>query len=104
MLKLLVAAALALVLAGGAWALLMREEEQGNSILVGALEDGVKFPQPQIADQRVGLAEAAGFNALNVTTAWVPGQTAPVAGELLVLRNVATAGRMKKIAATHSSR
>ena len=46
-----------------------------NTILVGALEDGVKFPQPEIADQRVELAEQAGFNALDVTTAWEPGQT-----------------------------
>lgn len=91
MLKLLVAAVLALVLAGGAWALFMREEDQNHSFLVGALEDGVKWAEPEIADQKVELATLAGFNALNVTTAWVPGQTAPVAGELLILRNVATA-------------
>jgi hypothetical protein len=90
-LKVLVAAVLALVLAGGAWALFLREEDKGHSILVGALEDGVKFPQPEIADQRVELAEQAGFDALNVTTAWEPGRTEPDPGELLVLRNVAQA-------------
>lgn len=91
MLKVLVAAVLALVLAGGAWALFLREDDQANRILVGALEDGVKFPQPEIADQRVALAEEAGFNALDVTTAWEPGRTAPDPAELLVLSNVARA-------------
>jgi hypothetical protein len=90
-LKVLVVAVLALVLAGGAWALFLREEDQGHPLLVGALEDGVKFIEPEIADQRVELAERAGFNALDVTTAWVPGQTAPTPGELTILRNVAQA-------------
>ena len=91
MLKVLVVAVFALVLAGGAWALFVREDEQGNRILVGALEDGVKFPQPEIADQRVELAKQAGFDALDVTTAWEPGQTEPDPAELLVLGNVARA-------------
>ena len=39
MLKVLVVAVLALVLAGGAWALFLREEDQGHPLLVGALED-----------------------------------------------------------------
>ena len=91
MLKVLVVAVLALVLAGGAWALFLREENQGHPILVGALEDGVKFLEPEIADQRVEFATRAGFNALNVTTQWVPGQTAPTPGELTILRNVSAA-------------
>jgi hypothetical protein len=90
-LKVLVAAVLALVLAGGAWALFLREEDQGHPLLVGALEDGVKFIEPEIADQRVELAERAGFNALDVTTAWIPGLTQPDPGELTILRNVAQA-------------
>ena len=91
MLKVLVVAVLALVLAGGAWALFLREEDQGHPILVGALEDGVKFLEPEIADQRVEFATRAGFNALNVTTQWVPGQTAPTPGELTILRSVSAA-------------
>ena len=91
MLKVLVAALLALVLAGGAWALFLREEDEGDPILVGALEDGVKFLEPEIADQRVEFATRAGFNALNVTTQWVPGQTAPTPGELTILRSVSAA-------------
>jgi hypothetical protein len=90
-LKVLVAAVLALVLAGGAWALFMREEDQGDRLLVGALEDGVKWAEPEVADQKVEFATRAGFNALNVTTAWEPGQTAPTAGELAILRSVSAA-------------
>jgi hypothetical protein len=90
-LKVLVAAVLALVLAGGAWALFLREEDQGHRILVGALEDGVKWAEPEIADQKVQFASLAGFDALNVTTQWVPGQTAPSPDELTVLRSVSAA-------------
>jgi hypothetical protein len=89
--KVLLAALAALVLAGGAWALFLREDDPGRRIDVGALEDGVKFPEPEIADQRLQLGEEAGFNAHDVTTAWVPGQTKPDPAELTVLRNVATA-------------
>src|SRR5262245_30524600 len=95
--KVLLAALVALVLAGGAWALFMREEDPGRRIDVGALEDGVKFAEPEIADQRVQLAKEAGFNALNVTTAWVPGQTEPDPAELTVLRNVANATKRRGI-------
>lgn len=95
--KVLLAALAALVLAGGAWALFLRDEDNGHRIDVGALEDGVKFPEPEIADQRVQLAEDAGFNALNVTTAWVPGQTQPDPAELTVLRSVATAAEKRNM-------
>jgi hypothetical protein len=90
-LKVLVAAVLALVLAGGAWALFLREEDHGHPLLVGALEDGVKWAEPEDADQKVGHATRAGFNALNVTTAWVPGQTTPTPEELTILRSVSAA-------------
>jgi hypothetical protein len=90
-LKVLVAVVLALVLAGGAWALFLREEDQGHPLLVGALEDGVKWAEPEIADEKVEFATQAGFNALNVTTAWVPGQTAPTPDELTILRSVSAA-------------
>jgi hypothetical protein len=94
-LKVLVAAVLALVLAGGAWALFLREDDQGHGIVVGALEDGVKFPEAELADQRVELAKEAGFDALDVTTTWEPGQTKPEADELTVLRNVARAAEVR---------
>ena len=90
--KLLLAALAALVLAGGAWALFMREEEDNRrGIDVGALEDGVQSHVPEIADRRIELAQQVGFNAHNVTTPWVPGQTVPDPGELTLLRNVADA-------------
>jgi hypothetical protein len=88
---LLVAALAAAVVAGGAWALFLRSPDHGHPLVVGALEDAVKLPEPGLADQRVALAADAGFNALNVTTAWAPGQTQPDPGELQVLRNVARA-------------
>jgi hypothetical protein len=88
---LLVAVLAAAVVAGGAWALFLRSSDEGHPIVVGALEDGVKFPQPELADQRVALAADAGFDALNVTTAWTPGQTEPDPAELQILRNVAKA-------------
>jgi hypothetical protein len=91
MTKVLLAALAALVLAGGAWALFLREDDQGKKILIGALEDGVKFPEPEIADQRIKLAADVGFNAMNITTPWVPGQTKPDPTELTILRNVAAA-------------
>ena len=91
MTKLLLAALAALVLAGGAWALFLREEDNVRRIDVGALEDGVKLPDPQQADQRVELGKQAGFNAHNVTSAWRPGQSEPDPGEVTFLRNVADA-------------
>ena len=89
--KVLLAALAALVLAGGAWALFLREDDAGRRIDVGALEDGVKLPEPELADQRVELAKQAGFNAHNVTSAWMPGQSQPDPGEVTLLRNVADA-------------
>ena len=87
--KVLLAALAALVLAGGAWALFLREDDPGRRIDVGALEDGVKLIEPELADQRVALGEEAGFNALNVTSSWKPGQSEPDPGEVTFLRNVA---------------
>jgi hypothetical protein len=105
--KLLFVALLALVLAGGAWALLMREDDNGHPIDVGALEDAVQIHLPEVADQRVELASRVGFNALNVTTAWMPGQTEPDPGELTLLRNVAAAidkRNMKLLVTTYARR
>jgi hypothetical protein len=94
---LLVAVLAAAVVAGGAWALFMRSSDHGDSIVVGALEDGVKWAEPGSADEKVAFAERAGFNALNVTTAWAPGQTEPEPEELQVLRNVAAACKKRDI-------
>jgi hypothetical protein len=87
---LLLAVVVALALAAGAWALFLNSTDQGHPITVGALEDAVKLPDPKLADERVAFASRAGFNALNITTAWTPGQTRPDLGELQILRNVAS--------------
>ena len=88
---LLLAVVLALALAAGAWALFMHSADHGHPITVGALEDAVKLPDPKLADERVALASRAGFDALNITTLWAPGQTQPDSGELQILRGVANA-------------
>jgi len=89
--RLLLAAALAATIAVGSWFLFFRSSDEGHHIWVGALEDSVKQLDPAIADKQVQLASRAGFDALNVTTPWVPGQPEPAEQELLVLRNVARA-------------
>ena len=88
---LLLAVVLALALAAGAWALFLRSADHGHPITVGVLEDAVKWPDAKTADERVAFAGRAGFSALNITTAWAPGQTQPDPGELQILRNVAHA-------------
>ena len=84
---------LALAVAAGAWALHLHSGNDGQPLTIGVLEDAVKLPDPKLADERVALASRAGFNALNVTTAWTPGQTAPDPGELQILHNVARASQ-----------
>ena len=98
MTKLLLAAALAAAVAVGAWALFLRSSgDEGHPILVGALEDAVKLPDPELADHRVGLATQAGFNMLNVTTLWTPGVSEPDAGEIAILRGVAAATKRQGV-------
>src|ERR1700694_5204832 len=76
MTKVVLAAVLVAVLAGGAWALFLRPS-YGHAIWVGALEDSVKQPDPAAADAGVALVSQAGFNALGMTTPWTPGQRQP---------------------------
>lgn len=94
---LLLVVVVALALAAGAWALFVRSDAQGRGITVGVLEDAVKLQDPKLADDRVSFASRAGFNALNITTAWRPGQTKPDPGELQILRNVARATDSQKL-------
>jgi hypothetical protein len=90
---LLLTIVVALALAAGAWAFFLHSSDHGHRITVGALEDAVKWSDPKLADERVAFASRAGFNALNVTTAWTSGQTEPDPGELAILHNVATASQ-----------
>jgi hypothetical protein len=90
--KVLLAAGVLLALVAGGWALFLRtDSDHGNKLTIGALEDGVKFSDPQLTEQRVAFAERAGLDALDVTTLWAPGQTQPDPTELTLLRNVANA-------------
>ena len=90
--KLLLAAGVVLALVAGGWALFLRSsQDQGNHLTIGALEDGVKFSDPKIAEEKVAFATRANFNALDITTAWATGQTQPDPGELAALRSVANA-------------
>jgi hypothetical protein len=90
--KLLLAAGVVLALVVGGWALLIRSSgDDGHGLTVGALDDAVKWADPKTADERVAFAGQAGFDALNITTLWTPGQTQPDPGELTLLRNVANA-------------
>jgi len=95
--RLLLAVALAAAVGVGAWALFLRSSDAGRPLLVGALEDAVKLPDPKIADERIALASKAGFNALDITTPWRPGQTEPDPGELAILHNVASSTRRRHI-------
>jgi len=90
--KLLLAAGVVLALVAGGWALFLRSDQNhGNHLAIGALEDGVKWSDPKLADEKVAFATRANFNALDITTAWAPGQTQPDPGELALLRGVADA-------------
>ena len=97
MTRLLLAVALAAAVGVGAWALFLRSSDSGRRLLVGALEDAVKWPDPKIADERIALASKAGFDALDITTLWTPGQTDPDPGELAILHNVAESTRRRHI-------
>jgi len=88
---LLLVVVLALALAAGAWALFLHSADHGHRITVGVLEDAVKLPDPRLADERVAFASRAGFNALDITTTWTPGQTQPDPAELHILHSVAKA-------------
>jgi len=95
--RLVLAAALAVAVAVAAWAVFLRSSDEGHPILVGALEDAVKQPDPGLADQRIALASRAEFNAHSVTTLWAPGLTEPDPAELAILRNVAAATERRRI-------
>jgi hypothetical protein len=90
---LLLVVGLALAIAAGAWALVIHSGNDARHLTVGALEDGVKFPDAKLADERIALADDAGFDALNITTAWTPGQTKPDPAELQILKNVASSSQ-----------
>jgi hypothetical protein len=92
--RLAVALAVVLALAGCGP---VGSDETGDKTFVGALEDVVKHPDPAETRKRVQDASEAGFNALGLTTPWIPGETEPDPGQLLLLKNVATAAEAENI-------
>jgi hypothetical protein len=96
--KLMLTAGVALALVASGWAFFLRSSaDHGDKLTIGALEDGVKWADPKIAEEKVAFAKRANFNALNVTTLWAPGQTAPDPGELARLGGVANATQKEGI-------
>ncbi len=94
LLKLLLAVGIVLALAAGGWALFLRStDDPGKTLTIGALEDGVKYSDQTLAEKQVAFAKQADLDALNITTAWTPGQTEPDPGELALLRGVADAAQ-----------
>ncbi|HET9673591.1 MAG TPA: hypothetical protein VFP31_02190 [Gaiellaceae bacterium] len=70
----------------------------GPALVVGATEDVAKQSDPALAQLEIVRAKAAGFTAIRVTQAWLPGQTEPPGGDLTALKNAvfaATANQMQ---------
>ena len=59
---------------------------------IGAAEDEGRNADPTVAQSKVVLAKAAGFEALRVTAVWTPGQRKVPADELQALQSIANAG------------
>ena len=66
----------------------------GPAMVVGATEDAVRQPEPVAAKAQMDLLRLAGLEGVRVTQIWKPGDTAPTAGDLEVLRNVAAAAQL----------
>ena len=86
------------VLAVAALALAPAAHAGGPTMIVGATADIAKQSDPDLARAEVVRARAAGFTAIRMTQAWLPGQTEPPGADLTALRNAifaATANQMQ---------
>ncbi len=63
----------------------------------GAAEDIVRSPDLVTAKANMSLLRLAGFDAVRITSTWVPGAETPTAAELKVLRNVAAAASLNGV-------
>ena len=84
---LLAVCALALALAGSA-------HGGGPALSLGVAEDTVKVPDTVGATVRMRLLRLAGFQAVRITSQWLPGQTAPPNDQLAMLRTVSGAAQL----------
>jgi hypothetical protein len=66
-------------------------ESAGERFTVGAWEYVVRDPDPAAAEEKMGDATAAGFDAVITNTFWAPGQREPSPQEVAELRNAADA-------------
>jgi hypothetical protein len=66
----------------------------GPAMSFGAAEDVVRSPDLVSTKAKLTLFRLAGFSAIRVTSQWLPGQVAPPAAELEILRNVAAAAQL----------
>jgi hypothetical protein len=63
--------------------------DRPHGLLVGAVDDVVRSPDPAVAGSLLDETAAAGFGAIAVSSFWEPGLRAPSPDELAVLRTVA---------------
>src|SRR3954468_20817485 len=87
--RLLIVAAFALLVAPTAGA--------GTVMFVGAAEDQARSVDPVVAKTQMDLAALAGFDAVRMTSVWLPGQREVSGDELTVLQNAAAAAQLDGI-------
>ena len=66
----------------------------GPTLSLGVAEDTVKVPDTVGATVRMRLLRLAGFQAVRITSQWLPGQTAPPNDQLAMLRTVSGAAQL----------
>ena len=69
----------------------------GRRLVVGAVDDVVRSPDPAVAGGRLDEVADAGLDAVAVTSFWEPGLAAPGADELAALRTVARAAAERNL-------
>ncbi|HEX2288517.1 MAG TPA: hypothetical protein VHH31_07165, partial [Gaiellaceae bacterium] len=69
----------------------LREYWDERPLTVGVWEYVVRDPDPAAAEDKLGDATAAGFDAVITNTFWAPGQREPSPHEVAELRNAADA-------------
>ena len=66
----------------------------GPALSLGVAEDTVKVPDAVGATVKMRLLRLAGFQAVRITSQWLPGQTAPPNDQLAMLRTVSGAAQL----------
>ena len=66
----------------------------GSSVVFGAAEDRVRSASPIESEVEMGLLRLAGFQAVRITSFWVPGLSEPTPHEAMVLGHVHAAAQL----------